>query len=286
MTTMVETSARSLADQIREAALKGDLSLPPLPELATRVLDLLHDENRADSRRVADLVRTDQAVTATLLRMANSAAFGGLREVTDLSQAVTRLGLRHVGSVVTALVHKGNFETSDPAWQGLVRILWDHALACALAAKYLTSRSGGDPEEAYLAGLLHDTGKLVVLRGVDVVRRKGSEVPVTPVVMEELLDLLHAELGHRTLSRWKLPEPICRVALHHHDELQGSSDLLLVRVQAADAISRKIGAHPHPDPEMKIEENPAVERLGMDDLEMATVQVDVEDALAAIKQLV
>lgn len=206
MTTMVESSARSLADRIREAVLKGDLSLPPLPELARRILDLLHDESRADSRCVAELVRNDQAVAATLLRMANSAAFGGLREVTDLSQAVTRLGLRHVGSVVTALLHRGNFETRDPARQDLLRVLWDHAVATALTARYLTVRGGGDPEEAYLAGLLHDTGKLLVLKGVDVLQRKGAGTSLTPPVLDDLLDLLHTELGHRTLTRWKLPE--------------------------------------------------------------------------------
>ena len=286
MTTATPSTAHSLADGIREAVKRGEFCLPPLPELATRVLDLLRDDDGADSRRVAELVRNDQAVTATLLRMANSAAFGGLKEVTELSQAITRVGLRQVSSVLTALLHKGNFETANAARLTLFRCLWDHAVATAIAAKYLTASGGGDPEEAFLAGLLHDTGKLVVLKAVDEVTRREPGTNLTDAVVEELTDLLHAELGHSTLVRWKLPGPICRVALHHHDEQPASGDVLLMRVQAADAISRKMGAHPHPDPDMNLLEVPAVERLNLNDLELATLMVDLEDSLTAIKQLI
>jgi hypothetical protein len=79
--------------------------------------------------------------------------------------------------------------------------------------------------------------------------------------------------------------PFCRVALHHHDENPDVRDLLLIRVQAANAIARKLGAHLHPEPDLDLLDVPAIERLNLTDLELATLIVDVEDEFERVRQL-
>lgn len=277
-------SERPIADRIMEAIGKGNVSLPPLPELGTRLRDMIADEG-AGAPEVARLVGRDAAVAASLLRAANSAAFGGLRRISELDQAVARLGLKQVCSIVTVLLHKGMFTSSRPGRDGLFRALWEHAVATSLGARMIASKDGADPETAFLAGLLHDTGKLLVLRGVDYLESSGQIPPVSPAVLAELMDVLHPSLGYRVLREWRIPEPACQVALRHHDVDLGAADGLLLRVMAANAVSRKLGAHPNPDPDLRLSEVPAVERLGIADLELATLLVDLEDALESVREV-
>jgi HD-like signal output (HDOD) protein len=278
-----EAAHASLAEQIRQLGEDGEITLPPLPEIATRLAELLQDEESAETRQVAELIEKDPAIASAILRMANSASFAGMKPVTDVNASVARLGMRQVSLLVTAIAHKGHFTTSDPRKVDLLHALWDHAVATAIAARHLAAAGGDDRSEAFLAGLLHDTGKLLVLKGIDHLEKKKRQPAMTMPVVEELMSMLHARLGHVVLTAWNIPVPACRAALHHHDA--EPHDLLVLRVQAANAIARKLGAHPHPDPDLVLVDVPAVERLNLGDLELATLIVDVEDEFQQVRAL-
>jgi HD-like signal output (HDOD) protein len=277
-------TTQPLTDSVRRIVDGGKIALPPLPNLVNRLMELLKDQDRASSRKVANLVGTDPAVAATLLRWANSAAFGGLNPVSDLSLAIARIGFRQVTSAVTALAHSGHFRSDDPVKSRLLESLWGHAVTTAMASKHIAGLTGGEPEQSFVAGLLHDTGKLLVLRAVDHLETRDG-VDITPPVLDELMDVLHTELGHRTLASWRVPEPICHAALHHHDEEVDPDHPLAVRVQAADAVACKMGFHLKPDPEMDLVSLPAIEYLNLSDIEMASMMVDLEDQIAEVRNL-
>ncbi|MFQ5718659.1 MAG: HDOD domain-containing protein [Acidobacteriota bacterium] len=279
-----DTGSTPIIERIHDAVISGEVSIPPLPEITTRLMTLLGDDSTASATQVAEMVHNDPAVAATLLRMANSAAFGGLRPISNLSHAIARLGLGQVTSVVTALMHQGHFETNDPAKKALLSALWDHALATAVGTKALSIVASSDPEEGFLAGLLHDVGKLLILKGVDWLEDRCGTT-VTPVVLAEMMETLHTELGFHTLTGWHLPEPICRAARDHHNDDVISDDLIEVRVQAADAIARKLGAHPTPEPDLHLLQIPAIERMGLGDVELAALMVDLEDEIAEVTQI-
>lgn len=274
----------ALATRIRELVQSGEVALPPLPEIATRLIDLLRNEKAADPHSVSALVRNDPAIAASILRLANSASFGGLRHIEELDMAVARLGLRQVSALVTAISHKGHFAHADPERRELLHRLWDHSIVCAMGAKHLAGLAGDDRGEAFLAGLLHDVGKLMVLEALDRIEASGR-TSATPVVVRELMELLHTELGHEVLVSWKIPEPVCRAALHHHDSNTAPEDLLVLRVQAANSIARKLGSSDEPDPDLDLFEDPAVDGLHLTDLELATLMVDVEDEILQVRSL-
>jgi HD-like signal output (HDOD) protein len=282
---VLSAAVEPLTDRIRKAVNNGTISIPPLPQLVTRLKGLLADGSQASTKEVAGLIRNDPAVAASILRMANSAAFGGLLRISDLSQAIARLGFRQVSSVVTALAHGAHFSSKDPAKQAMLEVLWGHAVATALAARSVAQMMAADPEESFIAGLLHDTGKLLVLRGVDYLQTSKDHPDVTPTVLNELMQVLHTELGHQTLVSWHLPDVISEVALRHHDADPDFSETLLIRVQAADIVSRKIGEHTEPDPDINLLDQRPVELLNLSDLEVASLIVDLEDQLAEVKQL-
>jgi HD-like signal output (HDOD) protein len=237
-----------------------------------------------DAKQVADLVRSDPAVAASLLRIANSAVFGGLQKVTDLKQAIARLGLRQVNGIVTALQVKGNFTHDSAGKRDILHALWDHSVASAFAARRLAQRLEVDAEEAFLAGLLHDAGRLLVLKAID---RFESELdaPPTRAVLDELMEVLHARLGYTALSRWKIPESCARIALRHEEFPKDDDEPLLSCIQAADLITAKLGFHLKPAPDVDLLHQEAVARLGLSDMDLATLMVDLEDELEEVRKL-
>lgn len=283
MTDAVEETTGSLASQIRELVEADEVQLPPLPEVAVRVQEILSSDH-ADMRELDRLLSEDPAIVAALLRLANSAAFGGLRQVETLSMALQRIGLRQVGAIVTGLSLKGHFGQGTGIKKELLGVLWDHSVTTAFAARAIARQIDLDAEKSFLAGLLHDCGMVLVLTAVARLEETGVVSSPTRELLVELMDELHAELGHSVLTNWNLPEDIAKVALHH-EEAADESDELTLSVQAADLITRKLGFHLNPDETVSVVEDPVMESLGMDDLTVATLMVDMEDHLLEMRKL-
>lgn len=285
MTATENITSTPLAEQITKIVAAGDVNLPPLPEVGQKLLELLRDTENVDMKQIAELIQNDPAITAALMKIANSAVFGGLQPVANVSQALARLGLRKVNTVVTTIVMKGHFDADNHQQQALLMELWKNAVATAIAARHLTSICGGDAEESYLAGLLQNVGKLLIIRAVDLLTQSGQTPELTPPVMAELLEVLHAELGYKVLQEWQLPESVCQVALRHHEDSEELQDNLIVRVQAADLITRKLGLHPNPDTELNLTNEPAIEMLGIGEVQLAALMIDLEDEIEQLLKL-
>ncbi len=275
----------AVAREVRDLLDAGRVTLPPMPEVVTRVLRLLRDDYDGPVGEIVDLVGSDAALASGILKVANSAMFGGLRQVSDLRLAIARLGVREVTSIVTMVAHKGQFQAASPARQAELRALWEHAVATALAARRLARGAEADPAETFLAGLLHDVGKLAVLRALEILEAGPPPRALAPAARDEIVATLHPEIGARILTGWKLPESACRVALRHHEPAGGAGDPLMACVRAANRLSRKLGAHPVPEPELSLLDLPEFEALDLGDLEIATLLVDVEEDLAQLRQL-
>ena len=285
MTALRQPVERPLIELVREVVDSGEVTLPPFPAMGQKLLALFRDEDHIDAIKVSDLIYAEPAITATLMRMANSAFFGGLQQVSELNQAIARLGLKRVSTLVTTMIHKGQFESDCPQKVKMMDGLWNHAVASGLATRKLTDMVGGDPEEAYLTGLLHDIGKLLALKAIDHLVAQDPDLVISPPILNEVLDTIHAELGCHVLTEWRLPKRICDSVLAHHDPAETIEDELALRLQASDAMTRKIGAHPNPDPNLALESDAAVELLHLSEVELAALLVDLEDDMKALKDL-
>jgi putative nucleotidyltransferase with HDIG domain len=270
-------------EQIRDAVRRGKLVLPPLPELATRLIGMLRDHERADLGRVGALIEKDQALAASVLRMANSALFGGLLEVTTLSEASARLGLRQITTMVTTVSHRGHFAHEDPERLEILHRLWEHALTVATLSRRIMERARGDGAEAYLAGLLHDVGKLLVLKGVDDIDARAGSIRIPRSEIEDLMGQLHCELGYAVLRQWKLPGAIAKVALRHHDVKNPDPDALVLRVQAANAMASHMGVSLHPDKSVDLVHLPCVRYFDLDSEELARLMAGAREEVEQVK---
>lgn len=282
MSEAAEPRTMPLADQIMQLVRDGKVEVPPYPELAMRLQETLAKDD-VGAGEIAELISNEPALVSSVLRVANSVAFGGLQPIADVPQAIARLGLSQVGSIGSATLLKGSLE-SEYGDDTLNSTLWDHSVTTAFAAKVLAQRIGANENQAFLGGLLHDCGNSLVLSAVQLLRNDGLDLNPTDALLEELMTTLHCRLGHLALETWKLPT-LAEVVLHHEDPAEETEDLTLLCVQAADCITRKLGFDLHPDPELPLMQEPAIESLGIEDVELATLMVDLEDHLEDLRQL-
>lgn len=194
--------------------------LPSAPEIAQRVEAALRRED-VNMRDLAALISRDQALTASLLRLANSALFAFRAEVTSVLQAVNLLGIGRVRDVVLGLSVWGNLDPKDAEGRRRRKELWVHTTNVAAAARMLARVSGGDADAAFAAGLMHDVGKLVLgirlgdsyWSMLDMAREEGRP---TVEIEREAFSCDHGTVGGWLLQLWKLPESLTdAVALHH-----------------------------------------------------------------------
>jgi putative nucleotidyltransferase with HDIG domain len=249
----VESAAPDpLAVRLEREIRLGRIELPVLPRIATEVQQLI--ERDADATALVRAIEKEPTVAAALLRYANAAIYAGLREVTDLQQAVMRLGLSSVRDTVVALSAGAAFREPPPGYEQVYQAIWLHSLTTATAARRLAAYVSVPRETAFLAGLLHDIGRIVVLRGIATLRERdpqGFDVPEHTVA--EFTDALHCRIGEALCEAWNIPGELRdAIGRHHEVALSESKDALAAVVQVADLMAAKVGASLHPDPDVRL----------------------------------
>src|SRR5687768_3794825 len=147
--------------QYLNSSVDRTVFLPPSFELIPRLLLHLDNAQGADAEELAAVVRADTALSADVLRIANSVYFSGGYRVETVRDAILRMGLREVYRIVMRVVASPVFQASQKTSMPRVE-LWKHSFAAAVAAHLLAGRAGEDPEVAFTTALLHDLGKLVL----------------------------------------------------------------------------------------------------------------------------
>lgn len=222
--------------------------LPTLPQTVLQAIQLLNDAD-SDTVRIATVLSGDQALVAQLLKLANSAFYGVSRRVSTIKQALLVLGRKAVRSLVVAAASE-DFLARPQAGYMLERgALWRHSLAVGYGSSLVAERIEYRPvEEAFVAGLLHDIGKVVLSQYLadrleEMVERLHREEPVVFSELElELLQVDHAQLGGVVAERWQLPPQLAGAITYHHRPAQaGAHQPLATIVHVANALALSLG---------------------------------------------
>lgn len=218
---------REPQETILDAVIDATRDLPAPPAILTQVIELTGNADTPQGK-VADVLATDPAVAAEILRHANSAIYARSRSVSSLFDAVTLLGFRTIRSIVVAVSAKGSFASADIP--GDVKDgLWEHSLATAVFSRLLATKMRVcHPDDAYTAGLLHDIGKLVLCGKFKNAAReiyRSPENDATQVLESEtqILGVSHSLVGAALVDRWLLPEEISAAARLHHEHFAPDS---------------------------------------------------------------
>ena len=186
--------------QLRAHFHETHCDLPSLPDLALKIGQAI-DDPKNDNEHIARLIQLDPSLTARMLSVVNSAAFGGMSRITSISQATARLGRNKVRSLVYSCLLKGIFEVSSPAMKQRAEALWQHSVSVAALAFVLGRATPGiDAEQALLAGLIHDIGAVAIIGGVN----QFPALTRRELVLDYIIASMRTELGLRTLRQWRL----------------------------------------------------------------------------------
>lgn len=271
----------SLLEQALAFAEKRQITLPVFSDVARKVQKASREE-RYDISEIERAIESDPALVAEVLRAANSAFFGGLSEVSSIRAAVLRLGLQRVANLVFLASEKSRYNARHPEIAGLMRDLWHHASACALAAEWISRkvRFPQHGETVFIGALVHDIGKLFLLRVLDDMAREPEYAAVSPELIREMLDNAHTEVGHRLLVSWHLPEVFQTIVRDHHVDVPDPGNIPLQIVRLANHACNKVGIGLRPQPEIVLGAVREAATLGMSEIAIAELEIILEDVMA------
>jgi putative nucleotidyltransferase with HDIG domain len=226
----------------REILHKSDL-IPPLPDLVVRLLGMLN-EQETEPQDLERLLQNDQVLVAKMLAMVNSPFYGLNRTIRTIKDAVMVLGFRGVRSLVlatsTAKFLQRNFDVYGHQPKGL----WLHAVCVAAGSRGLAKLCKMTPDEAemlFVAGLLHDIGKLLLIQYL-ADAAKGAPVPSPAWAFERTaIGIDHAEAGALVTAKWNLAPEIQDVIKAHHDEAAPTATKGAALVRLADVVAHELG---------------------------------------------
>jgi HD-like signal output (HDOD) protein len=270
-----------LAELARQHIESGQARIPVFPGVAARAQQLLANPD-AGLDDVEELVASDPALAAALLRAANSAAFGMREPITTIRQSAMQLGIRRSGQLVILFSQHRSYQMRDTRLRFMADSLWRHATAAALGADWLARRLslGAIEPHAMLAGLLHDVGKLFILNVVDdLCARHVGGIRFSDEMIIEVVDDLHCEQGERLLESWGIPDVFREVVRRHHD-LHVEADAVLLRlVRTVDRACHRMKTGLGPFRVSSREDgDPEAESIGATDVVLAELEVRIEDA--------
>lgn len=217
--------------------------LRPMPSNVLRLLRALEDQ-QVSVALVADLLSFDQALTAYILRVANSPYLGFANTCSSIREAVERLGFRQIRMLALSTVAAGTLTRRLSGYRLGDGELWQHSVEAASIARWLAeSLSYPAPEEAYAAGLLHDMGKLLLDQYVladysRVIESMWKHKQPLWQAEERLFGIDHAELGGRMGEKWNFPPGLAEaIRCHHALHLASSQPVLAAIVHTANYLS-------------------------------------------------
>lgn len=225
--------------------LRHDHQLPALPQVFLELQQAIGSRSTS-ADDLAGIISQDPGLTAFLLRMVNSAFYSLPMQIDTISRAVTVVGVNQlstlaVGTSVMSLFRDVPADVID------MEQFWKHSVCCGLIARRLCRITGkGDPERAFVAGLLHDIGQLILLqtepeRATAVHAHARAKDVVLFAEEKALLGFDHATLGGMLLRKWNFPYVLVSAVLEHHHPKAGNKEAEPLLVHCAETIATGLG---------------------------------------------
>lgn len=208
-------------DLIQKRVLKRVKDIPSLPQFVLETLKQL-DNPKSNATDVADRLSKDEGLVVRVLRLANSAYYGLSSRISGVADAISFLGFKTVKSIVLAASVYKYMDTAFTGYSLDRGALWKHSQAVGITARFLCDKiKAADPEEAYIGGMMHDLGKIVlndyVRFGYSIILRLVEEDQVPFCDAErQVLGFDHAQVGGLVMEAWNLPEAYAYITTYHH----------------------------------------------------------------------
>lgn len=271
--------ADKVSDAIIEAIEADELVLPTMPEMALKVREVADDPD-AGIQDLGKVIGSDAALTARIIKVANSALFRGANEIEDLNMALMRLGMATTSSLATGLAMEQMFQATTDMVDKRLRAVWSNsseiAGICTILCKHYTKLR---PDQATLAGLVHKIGVLPILSYAEDHPRLLKD----SITLDAIIKAKHQEIGEMILKTWEFPKEIQNVAREYMNFSRTAT-----QVDYADIVTAAmLQAHPEQYADLDFSTVTAFDRLGLDynidNAEGEDLSDEMADAMALLK---
>jgi len=268
--------------QLIEEHLSAELhDLPVFHNVAVKLQQLLSTRS-FEIDDIIELIGEDQSLSSRVLKVANSSYYAGLTKIATIKDAIIRLGAQEIANMAMLASQFECYQSTDETLNRLMQSLWGHALACAVGAKWIARKSGypGLASEAFMGGLMHDIGKLALLKVLDDIRNKNETSAIySDQLVCEIMRAMHEEVGYKLMKSWNFPDFYCDITNGHHKTDFDQSNILLVAVRLANLACKKGGRSVGPaDPSLSLTNAPESYFLGLKEIALAELEIVIEDA--------
>jgi putative nucleotidyltransferase with HDIG domain len=220
--------------------------LPTLPRTVLKITELVNNP-RSSAKDIARIITDDQVLTARLLKLVNSSFYGFPQRISTVNTAIVLLGFDAIRSLLLTTSVFDLFAGRNKKSKQDQEKFWDHSLGCAVGAKVIGNYLRHDKiEELFVAGLLHDIGKIVeMLYLPDEFAKVVATINKTNILMltaeEKVLGYDHADVGKLLAGKWNLPIKLVQVIAHHHQPAAAGSFIMEASiVHLADILCRAL----------------------------------------------
>ncbi|MCW8956861.1 MAG: HDOD domain-containing protein [Gammaproteobacteria bacterium] len=192
--------------QLQTAVNSDQIILPTLPEVALKIRDAIESENNS-AQQISDMLSQDASLSARLIQVANSPLYRSRNPIEDLQMAITRLGIKMVRDLVVSLAMKQIYQATSDVLDEHFRNAWNTSVEVAAISRMLATTVGINPEQALLAGLIHNIGSLPIV----VLAEDDDELFQDSVALGNMIWELQGKVGEMILSSWNFPESMTEV---------------------------------------------------------------------------
>lgn len=243
---IVETEENSKIISLKSKILRGLVELPPMPNIILKAREIMEDSG-SSLKDLAGVIEHDQAIVARVLALANSAYYGLSGMVSSIQHASILLGQKTLGELITIAASSRLLSKKLKGYQLKPGDLWKHSLAVALGSKIISGMINRDwVEDAFIAGLLHDAGKIILDPYVEEHHAdfktylNGTPCKFTEVE-KKILGFDHAEVMSRASRFWRYPETQSMAIRYHHYPMHSGNNELAYIVHLADFAANEAG---------------------------------------------
>lgn len=272
-----------IPETVRKLLASQPIELPIFHPVAIKLQRMLSDYDFTVDE-VSQVANEDQSLASQMLKMSNSPMYMGRTKVATIKEAVIRLGAQQVINIALAASQASAHSSENPALDRYMKSLWLHSHGSALGARWLAHNCGmrGIADEIYLAALLHDVGKLYLLKSIERLVQAGviSSMFDDELVME-IFEAMHVEQGYRLMQHWNFPAMYCDVVRDHHNEQWDPVNKMLAIVRFVNQTCHRIGLGLKHEPDLVLTLTLEAEVLDISEMQIAELEALLEESREA-----
>ncbi len=275
-----------MTQNVAEKIVLTTTDLPTMPHVANLAMQRLSDPEVSPAE-LQEIISKDQALAARLLRIANSSCYARRRVVKTINEVVVTIGLNTIKSILISCAMHDFFKSFGLA----EKFIWEHSLGNALICRMIAQKTKYPKiEEAFLAGLLHDVGKVVMYIKIPkkmlLIFQEVYHNPEIPFVYIEkkLLGFTHAQVGGMVAKKWNFHLDIVEAIAFHHQPNHAKINPLLSHIVAmADALSHKLGIGFVNRPDLNLSSLSSAQALQLDGLALNELSEGIQEVFESEK---